>query len=173
VKTLDSYQAEYEAMRAAAVPVKGELLARLITACQKNDWLRVGGLDFEPVGFCREHDYPYCLERYDDVDMLERFFAHVNWAIRAAVQHHDLIFVNQVNAGDEWWTLKIDGDQLVPFESLTWRRIIASGQFEQYMTGMLNATVDECRRGDYLPEQQFGDIVVAKSMAELHQALRS
>jgi hypothetical protein len=78
VKTFDSYQAEYEAMGTAAVPVKGGLLRRLITACQNNEWLKVGGLDFEPDGFCCEHDYPYCLERYDDVDMLERFFAHGN-----------------------------------------------------------------------------------------------
>jgi hypothetical protein len=105
--------------------------------------------------------------------MLEAFFEHGNWSIRAAVQHCDLIFVNQVNAGDEWWTLKIDGDKLVPFESISWRRIIASGQFEEYMTGMLNATVDECRRLDYLPKQPLDDVVVAKSTAELRQALGS
>ncbi len=101
-----------------------DLLQRLIAMCEKNAWLKVGGSDFEPEGFCCEHDYPYCLERYDDIDMLERFFAHGNWSIRAAVQHHDLIFVNQVNAGDEWWTVKIDGDNLVPFESITFRLLI-------------------------------------------------
>jgi hypothetical protein len=145
VKTLDSYQAEYEAMRAAAVPVRGELLHRLIKACQENAWLKVGDADFEPDGFCCEHDYPYSLERYDDVDMLERFFAHGNWSIRAAVQHHDLIFVNQVNGGDEWWTLKIDGDQLVPFESITFCHTIARGEFRSYIQRLRDATVEQCK----------------------------
>jgi hypothetical protein len=145
VKTLDRWKTEYEAMRAAAVPVKGELLQRLIAACQYNAWLKVGGADFEPEGFCCEHDYPYCLERYDNVEMLQRFFAHGNWAIRAAVQHHDLIFVNQVKGGDEWWTLKIDGDILVPFESITFRHIIARGEFPSYIQRLRDATVEQCK----------------------------
>jgi hypothetical protein len=97
----DRQMAEYRAMREAAVKVVGDLLARLITACQKNPWLKVGGADFEPEGFCCEHDHPYCLERYDDIDMLERFFAHGNWGIRTAVQHHELIFVISPTAACE------------------------------------------------------------------------
>jgi hypothetical protein len=149
MKTFDSYQAEYEATGTAAVPVKGELLDRLIKACQKNGWLRVGGADFEPEGFCCEHDYPYHLERYDDIDMLERFFAHGNWAIRAAVQHHDLIFVNQVNGGDEWCTLKINGDHFVPFESITFRHIIARGEFRSCIQRLRDATVEQCKNLAY------------------------
>jgi hypothetical protein len=145
----DTYMAEYRTMRDAAVPVKGELLERLIAVCQHNDWLKAGGIDFEPDGFCSESDYPYCLERYDDIEMLELFFAHGNWAIRAAVQHHDLIFVNQVNGGDEWWTLKMDGQRLVPFESITFRRIIADGRFKAYIDRLRNATVEQCRRLEY------------------------
>ena len=128
---------------------KATLLERLVAACQTNDWLKVGGIDFEPEGFCPESDYPYCLERYDDVDMLERFFAHGNWAIRAAVQHHDLIFVNQVNGGDEWWTLKIDGDTLVPFESITFRLVIERGDFRSYIQRLRDATVEQCRKLEY------------------------
>jgi len=81
--------------------------------------------------------------------MLERFFAHGNWAIRAAVQHHDLIFVNQVNGGDEWWTLKIDGDRLVPFESITFRSIIRDGEFRVFIQRLRNATVEQCRKLEY------------------------
>jgi hypothetical protein len=145
----DTYLSEYQLFRNAAVRVEGELLTRLIAACQHNDWLKVGGIDFEPEGFCPESDYPYTLERYDEVGMLERFFAHGNWAIRAAVQHHDLIFVNQVNGGDEWWTLKIDRDELVPFESITFRRIITDGEFKAYIDRLRNATVEQCRRLEY------------------------
>jgi len=143
------YTAEYQLMRTAAVKVEGLLLDRLIAACQHNDWLKVGGCDFEPEGFCPESDYPYVLERYDDVDMLERFFAHGNWAIRAAVQHHDLIFVNQVNGGDEWWTIKIDGDSLVAFESITFCGMIRDGEFRSYIQRLRNATVEQCRKLEY------------------------
>jgi hypothetical protein len=149
MKTHASWQAEYEATRAAAVPVESELLDRLIKACQKNHWLKVGGADFEPDGFCCEHDYPYILERSDGVGMLERFFAHGNWAIRAAVQHHDLFFVNQINGGDEWWTLKIDCDQLLRFESIIFRHIIARGEFPSYVQRLRDATVEQCKNVAY------------------------
>lgn len=120
-QTHAEYLSDYQLMRSAAVNLEGALVDRLVKACQQNDWLKVGGIDFEPDGFCPETDYPYGLERYDDVDMLKRLFAHGNWAIRAAVQLHDLIFVNPGNGGDEWCTLKIGGDALVPFESITCR----------------------------------------------------
>jgi hypothetical protein len=136
-------------MRAAAVEVDGLLLERLVNACQKNPWLKRGGIDFEPEGFCCEHDHRYYLERYDDLSMLKEFFTWGNWGIRAAVQHKDLIFVNQVNGGDEWWTLKIDGDELVPFESITWHRLIEQGLFEIYIRRMHAASVAQCTSLDY------------------------
>jgi hypothetical protein len=145
----DSYEAKYGAMRAAAVKVEGSLFQRLVAACQKNDWLKIGGAEFEPEGFCCEHDYPYYLERYDDLEMLQRFFEHGNWGIRAGVQYQDLIFVNQVNGGDEWWTLKIDGEKLVPFESVTFCLIIQRGEFRDYVRRLRAATPEQCRRLDY------------------------
>jgi hypothetical protein len=145
----EEYEAEYGPMRAAAVKVDGELLARLTRACQGNPWLRVGGIDFEDDP-CAEHDYPYCLERYDDPDMLRRFFQHGNWAIRAAVQYRDLIFVNQVNGGDEWWTLKIDGDRLIPFESITFRPMCRpGGDFTAFLERLHRATPAQCKALDY------------------------
>lgn len=145
----EDYEAEYRPMRAAAVKIEGELLARLVKKCQQNDWLKVGGEEFEPEGHCPESDYPYCLERYDDREMLKKFFLHGNWAIRAAVMHGDLIFVNQVNGGDEWWTLKVVGDDLVPFESLSCRRMIERGTFDKELDGMLTSSVEKCVALDY------------------------
>jgi hypothetical protein len=139
----------YSLMREAALPVRGDLLDGLVKTCQLNPWLKRGGIDFEPEGFCCEHDHPYYLECYDDLAMLKEFFAWGNWGIRAAVQYNDLIFVNQVNGGDEWWTLKIDGDELVPFESITWRMIIERGEFESYIERLHNATVAQCKALDY------------------------
>jgi hypothetical protein len=139
---------EYREMRAAAVKVEGELLQNLVRKCQENDWLKLGGIDFAD-GLMYEGDYKYALERYDDKTMLRKFFEHGNWSIRTAVTYADLIFVNQVNGGDEWWTLKIDGDNLIPFESITWRLIIQRGDFDRFLDRLTNATVEQCRSLTY------------------------
>ena len=137
---------DYDQMRAAAVRVEGELLDTFVQTCQTNPWIKVGGAEFEPEGFCPEHDYPFYLERYDDIEMLKCFFRHGNWGIRTAVQHRDLIFVNQVNAGDEWWTLKILSDQLLlPFESITFQPYIDRGEFEELIDRMVRATPEQCQ----------------------------
>jgi hypothetical protein len=146
---MNDYWQEYEAMRSAAVPIKDGLLHRLVTKCQENPWLKIGGADFEPEGFCCDHDYPYYLERYDDREMLKKFFEHGNWGIRAAVMHGDLIFVNQVNGGDEWWTLKVVGDDMVAFESLSAARMIENGSFDDCLDRMLKASLEKCKALDY------------------------
>jgi hypothetical protein len=57
--------------------------------------------------------------------------------------------VNQVNGGDEWWTLKIDCDSFVPFESITFRLVIERGEFRSYIQRLRNATVEQCRKLEY------------------------
>lgn len=152
----EDYYATYQAMRAAAVRVEGELLAKLVKACQANPWLKTGGIDFEDDP-CMELDYRYTLERYDGEAMLAKFFEHGNWAIRAAVQYRDLIFVNQVNGGDEWWTLKITPEgELVPFESITFRPMIARGEFPAFLACLHAATVEECRSLTYKTPERRG-----------------
>jgi hypothetical protein len=143
------YEVKYRAMRDAATSVKGPLLAKLVETCQQNPWLKLDGVDFGDGELYVESDYPYCLERYDDLDMLRAFFEHGNWALRAAVQWRDLIFVNQVNGGDEWWTLKMVGDDLIPFESITFRRIIACGDFPAYIARLHLASVEQCQALNY------------------------
>lgn len=134
----------YNVMRNAATDVTGPLLQQVVEACQGNPWIKVGGAEFEPEGLCCERDYPFYLERYDDVAMLQMFFEHGNWGLRAAVQYRDVVFVNQVNGGDEWWTLKVDGDRLVPFESVSFSRIIRDGEFRPFVERLASASVEQC-----------------------------
>jgi hypothetical protein len=141
-------QETYDRMRAGGRPVEPELLARIVAACQQNPWLKVGGVDFEDDP-CAERDYQVVAQEYEDLELLRLFFQHGNWAIRQGVRYRDLIFLNQVNGGDEWWTLKVDGDRLVPFESMSWRRIIQGGRFEETMRRLLDATVEQCRALEY------------------------
>jgi hypothetical protein len=145
----EEYDAKYSTMRAAAVSmVDDPIFKRMVDKCQQNPWLKVGGIDFED-NFCCEHDYPYYLERYDSPAMLQMFFEHGNWGTRCAVMYRDLIFVQQVNGGDEWWTLKIDGERLVAFESITWAPLIQRGEFESMLNRMVNASVETCKKLDY------------------------
>lgn len=132
-----------------SVNVEGELLRNLIRICQTNPWIKIGSCEFEPEGFCVESDYPYGLRRYFSREHLREFFEHGNWGIRSAVVFDSLIFVQQVNGGDEWWTLKIDGDQLVPFESMSMARIIENGHYDNIMDRLLQATAEQCRKLEY------------------------
>lgn len=129
-------------MRNASIPVdKNSLLFKVFfKTCQTNIWLKAV-----------EADYPYHLERYNDIEMLQKFFDHGNWSVRSAVQYKDLIFVNQVNGGDEWWTIKVVSDtELVPFESVTMCAIIKAGEFSSYIEKMHKASVDACKSLKYL-----------------------
>lgn len=143
------YAAKKKAMWDAATIVTGELLERYKRKCQENIWIKVGGAEFEPEGFCCESDYEYGLTRFDDIEMLKAFFEHGNWAIRQGVQYQDLIFVQQVNGGDEWWTLKVTDDKLVAFESITMKLVIERGTFEEEIGCMVRATAEQCRRLEY------------------------
>lgn len=105
--------------------VEGPLLKALFVLCQTNAWLKVGGVEFEPHGLCSEHDYKLALFEYTELADVKAFFAHGNWGIRSAIKYRSLIFVNQVNGGDEWWTIKILPDgQLMSFESVSWGHML-------------------------------------------------
>ena len=144
-------ESKYRQMRESGIEVKGPLFERLVRKCQENPWTRVGGVDFEPNGVICEHDCPYYLERYDDIEMLRLFFEHGNWSLRSAVQYKDLIFVNQVDGGDEWWGLKILDNDLLSFESISMGHIIEKNPSEWYdiMQRMCDATPEQCRQLDY------------------------
>ena len=137
-----------EAFYDAMADAEPELLRSLVKTCQKNPWLKTGGVGFDDGLYC-EHDYGWHLSRFVDPLMLRDFFEHGNWAIRAAVTYQDLIFVNQVNGGDEWLTIKIVGDQLIPFESITFGPSIERGEFSALLERLHVATLDECRKLTY------------------------
>ena len=90
--------------------------------------------------------------RIDDIDALREHFGRGNWAIRQGVVFDDLAFINQVNGGDEWWTLKRDGEEWVDFESTSFAYIIeAKGRaaFETLVRSMQLATPARCKTLDY------------------------
>lgn len=141
--------AEWTEIKQHATQANQETIDKLKKRCQHNSWLKVGGIEFSD-GECAESDYGYDLWKIDDADWLAEFFWHGNWGIRTAIQYKDLIFVNQVNGGDEWWALK--GDNMSPFESVSWWHIIKQDgidSFYKQLEAMAACTVDECRTGHW------------------------
>lgn len=108
----------------------------------------MGGIDFEDDP-CMEDDYDYEFTQFDDVKELMEFFKHGNWSIRQGAVYKDLAFINQVNGGDEWWTLKKFDGEWINFESITFRRIIKDGEFEDYIDSIVNAYIGADGRVEY------------------------
>ena len=50
------------------------------------------------------------------MESLREFFVHGNWAIRQGILYDDLAFIQQVDGGDEWWTLKRTPEGWVEFD---------------------------------------------------------
>ena len=100
----------YKEMRAQMCNVDEPTHSTLKTACQRNAWLRKGGIPFEDDPFL-ELDSPYSLWQTDNLAALQAYFDLGNWSIRNGIVYHDLAFINQINGGDEWWTLKRFGKE--------------------------------------------------------------
>lgn len=134
-------------------PVTPEEQESLEAICQTNGWLKRGGFDWQDDPYMEE--YPYEFDRCFSMDDLSEFFQHGNWAIRQGVVYGDLAFIQQVNAGDEWWTLKQDADgSWIPFESISFARIAQDrSDLVRHVAGMRLATVEECKRYEYLPDK--------------------
>jgi len=141
---------DYDTMSANLKQIDPALHEALVAKCQENLWLKRGGIPFEDDPYL-ELDSPYSFVEARDLDTLEAFFLHGNWSIRQGIVYGDLVFVNQVNGGDEWWTLKLDRktNQYVAFESITFRLIIEHGEFTEYISRLERATIEQCKRLDY------------------------
>ena len=126
----------------------------LVEKCQENGWLKVGGFDWQDDPFLEE--YPYEFSRTDSVDRLREALGSGNWAIRQGFCYRDLAFIQQVNGGDEWWTLKRDGDAWTGFES-----------------DMCEATPEQCRSGEWAHLREKAPEPLAQRAASAREASRA
>ena len=134
------------------IPIEGSSRCHisLVDKCQENLWLMRGGAAFEDDPEF-EADSPYSFFRVDGIEKLEKVFANGNWAIRNGFLYKDLCFINQVNGGDEWWTLKYDhqANEYVAFESITFIPFIKNGDFGTLIGRLTNATIEQCKALEY------------------------
>lgn len=139
----------YDDLRKA--DVAAEERESLVNKCQENGWLKRGGYDWQDDPYMEE--YPYSFVRTESLDDLRQFFSHGNWAIRQGILYHDLAFVQQVNGGDEWWTLKQTEDGWLAFESWSFELISDEpDRFSRAIASMEMATPEQCMRLDYMME---------------------
>lgn len=121
----------------------------LADKCQENGWLRRGGYPWQDGPYLEE--YPYEFAKAGSVEELRGFFAHGNWALRQGVVYEDLAFVQQVDGGDEWWTLKRTDSGWLAFESWSFGRIVQEPErFSHAIECMHRATPEQCKRLEYM-----------------------
>lgn len=82
----------------------------------------------------------YLLVRVNTLQQLELIFQYGNWSLGQGYYFKNLCFINQIDGGDEWLTIKDD----YAFESITFSGIIKRGEFEAYLQRLLDATKEQC-----------------------------
>ena len=144
----------------------------LVEKCQENGWLKVGGFDWQDDPFLEE--YPYEFSRTESLDRLREALGSGNWAIRQGFCYRDLAFIQQVNGGDEWWTLKRDGDAWTGFESWSFGAIAQEPErFERAMRDMCEATPEQCRSGEWAHLHEKAPEPLAQRAASAREASRA
>lgn len=97
-----------------------------------NGWCS-GEYELADGGFITEED---CLNEnrffaIDDLRELERFFKNGNWCLGEAVIFGDLCFINQINGGDEWLTIKkFPSGEIKAFESISFIPFVERSEFK-------------------------------------------
>jgi hypothetical protein len=79
------------------------------------------------------------------VDELAERITAVSWTIGTAFYYRDLCFIQQVDGGDEWLTIRHG----VAFESMTLTPYVEDGSFPGLMRRLLAATKGQCKRLTY------------------------
>ncbi len=150
-----TYEKSWKTLRSQMHPVSSELHQRLMDKCQKNPWLKLHGLPFEDDPDF-EADSPYVFSEIRTIEILEMFFDHGNWSIRQGVVHRDMVFINQVNGGDEWWALKQDGNSYISIESVSFKPMIRGNRFKKYISRLRHASVEACKNQSFLGRRRYG-----------------
>ena len=143
-------------------PVDAKTAEALEKKCQENGWLKRGGYAWQDDPYLEE--YPYAFVIAPDMDALDSYFESGIWASRQGIVYGDLAFIQQVNGGDEYWTLKNDNGTWKDFESVSCTHMVTRlrADFEGYVASMRAALPVECTRLEYLCPPEL-----AKRLAEL------
>ena len=94
------------------------------------------------------HDPPFdktMLDKCHTPEELQSKLAHGNWSVGQGFYYQNLCFINQVDGGDEWLTIKDN----YGFESITFMKIIKRGEFMKLLNRLRTATKEQCIKLKY------------------------
>jgi hypothetical protein len=118
-----------------------------------NQWLQIGR---ENSWIRRADDPPFTRTSFygcQSIDELEERLGFTNWSLGTAFYYRNLCFINQVDGGDEWLTIKAFRESRrldsLAFESITFSRFIEEGRFKDLIERLLRASKEDCRRLTY------------------------
>jgi len=108
-------------------------------------WLKIGKKN---PWIMNASDPEFTLRSFSECKTIEEIkqqFEHGNWCSGQAFYYQDLCFINQVDGGDEWLTIKDD----LAFESITFIPMIERNEFYNYFNRLLKATKEKCKKLDH------------------------
>jgi len=114
----------------------GELRETWYRIGRDNLWIR----DADDPPFTRD-SFVGCYS----IEELEERISGTAWAIGTAFYYRDLCFIQQVEGGDEWLTIRYG----VGFESMTIGPSIGDGSFASLVRRLLEASREECQGLEY------------------------
>jgi hypothetical protein len=79
------------------------------------------------------------------IEELEERLGHGNWVVGTAFYYRDLCFIQQVEGGDEWLTIRHG----IGFESMTVGPIVERGEFASLVRRLLDASREQCQGLEY------------------------
>ena len=116
----------------------------------KNGWCS-GSFAMQDGDFITEEDRlnRNSFKIYTDLEELKETLSRNNWCLGASCVYNDLCFMNQVDGGGEWLTIKRFGDEAIAFESMSTALIIEDGKFEEMIKRLEAATKEQCKTLTY------------------------
>jgi hypothetical protein len=112
---------------------------------QIDRWIQIG---LKNPWIVQAYDPPLtraCFYECRTPEELKEKLEHGNWCLGTAFYYLDICFINQVDGGDEWLTIRHG----IPFESISWMIVIRAGQFHDLLNRLLSATPEQCPRLEY------------------------
>lgn len=108
-------------------------------------WLKIGKKNY----WIKEaNDPPFTKDMFTackTVAELQKKIQQGNWCLGQAFYYKNICFINQVNGGDEWLTIK----ENVKFENITFDGIIKRGEFPAIIKRIEKATLEQCKKLAY------------------------
>lgn len=108
-------------------------------------WFQIGR---ENPWIHEAYDPPFLIDSFVgcfSIEELEERIGHGNWSLGTAFYYRDLCFINQINGGDEWLTIRHG----FAFESITFGPHIERGEFASLVRRLLAASEEQCRELEY------------------------